>query len=389
MDSLKGKFAIVGLGITEMGKIYGRTDEEFAAEAIQIAANDAGLKKDDIDGLLINAGTTHALDPRFQNYIGLSNLSLLNHMNAWGATAIQMVQFAGMAVNAGMANYVACVFSDAPLRETAGAGAAYSRAGRPGGIDTLRPAFGIYGNNATYAMAARRHMALFGTTNNQFGAVAVAQRKWASMNPRAQMKDRPLTIEDYHNSRWICEPLHLFDCTLVSNGGVAVIVTTAERARTLKQPPVYVWGMGQGHPGNLDLREGDRWIYSGGIQSGKQAYEMAGVGPEDIDVRELYDCYTYVVIATLEDYGFCKKGDGGSFVEDGKLGPGGSHPTNTGGGELSSFSMWGMTPLSEAVIQARGQGLERQVKKHDLVIVSGQGGAMDTHSTLILSPVQV
>lgn len=385
MESLRGKFAIVGLGLTEFGKVYGRSADDFATEAIKLAVEDAGLQKSDIDGLLMNAGITFGLDPRLQNYVGLPNLSVLNLMQAWGATAGEMVQFAGMAVEAGLANYVVCVFADAPLKQQTASGSLYTSTGSPG-ISSMRAGYGAYGDVSTYALAASRHMGLFGTTQEHLGEVAVAQRKWANMNPKAQMREKPLTMEDYNQSRWICEPLHLFDCCLVSNGGIAVIVTSAERARHLKQPPVYVWGFGQGHPGNLDSSDGDRWIYTGGIQSSKKAYEMAGVGPQDIDVRELYDCFTYTVLVTLEDYGFAKKGEGGAAVENGNLGPGGKLPTNTGGGSLSSYYQWGMTPLSEAVIQTRGQGGERQVPKHDLVIMSSQGGAMDTHSTLILSP---
>ena len=147
---------------------------------------------------------------------------------------------------------------------------------------------------------------------------------------------------------------------------------------------MHVWGYGQAHAPR-QMRAGSDWgLVTPAARSGPQAMRMAGVGPDDVDVCELYDCYTYTVLVTLEDYGFCEKGEGGSFVEDGKLGPGGSLPTNTGGGQLSSFYMWGFTPLSEGVIQARGQGGERQVDKHDLVLVSGNGGVLNWHSTTIL-----
>jgi acetyl-CoA acetyltransferase len=172
----------------------------------------------------------------------------------------------------------------------------------------------------------------------------------------------------------------------VSNGGVAVIVTTADRAADLAQPPVHVLGWAQAHPG-LDMSRGsDFGLVSGAATSGRAAMKMAGVTAADIDVLELYDCFTYTVLITLEDYGFCAKGEGGPFVSSGALGPGGSLPVNTGGGQLSSYYLWGMTPLSEAVIQARGQGGERQVEAHDLVLVSGNGGILEHHSTLVLSP---
>jgi acetyl-CoA acetyltransferase len=185
-------------------------------------------------------------------------------------------------------------------------------------------------------------------------------------------------------SRWIAEPFHLLDCCLVSNGGIAVIVTSTERAKSLAQPPVHVLGWGQCHPGHFNTRNEDFGLVSGAVKSGPAALAMAGVSVADIDVVEFYDCYTYTVLITLEDYGFCEKGEGGPFVASGVLGPKGSLKLNTGGGQLSSYYMWGMTPLSEAVMQARGSAGERQVAKHDLVLVSGNGGVLDHHSTLVL-----
>ncbi len=388
MDSIKGKTAIAGLGITPMGKIYGHNGAYFAAEAVRLALEDAGLKRDDLDGLLINQGMSwegSALD--LQNVLGLRNLKLLNHMNAFGSTAGAMVQFAALAVNAGMANYVACVFADAPLREGRSAGAAYGgmRGGGPTGVRALPMAYGFFGANTGYALAARRHMAEYGTTSEQLGAISVSTRAWATLSDRAQMRD-PITIADHQNSRFIVDPLHLLDCCLVSNGGVAVIVTTAERAKALKQPPVYVLGMGQGHPGDPHRAGWEGETRTGAAIAKDAAYAMAGITAKDVNICELYDCYTYTTLVTLEDYGFCKKGEGGAFVENGRLGPGGSLPTNTGGGQLSGYYMWGMTPMSEAVIQGRGQGGKRQVEKNGVILVSGNGGILSHHSTVVLSP---
>src|SRR5262249_49993976 len=184
----------------------------------------------------------------------------------------------------------------------------------------------------------------------------------------------PITIADHQASRFIAEPLHLLDCCLVSNGGVAIVVTSADRAKDLAQPPVYVWGWGQAHPGIVQERGSRFGLETGAAMAGPNAMKMAGITPDDVDVCELYDCYTYTVLVTLEDYGFCEKGEGGPFVASGALAPGGSLPTNTGGGQLSGYYLWGMTPLSEAVIQARGHGGERQAPRHDLVLVSGNGG---------------
>src|SRR6266581_2768130 len=384
--SVKGKCAIVGLGVTPMGKIYGRSASNFAAEAVKLALDDAGLQKEQVDGLLINANLSSEMGPMLQMTLGFEDLSLLNVMNAYGSTAGTMIQYAAMAIQEGLANVVVLVYADAPLAPTRSSGASYSGAGALPltGMDGLRYAYGYYGANPGYAMAARRHMHLFGTTSEQLGAIAVSQRKWAQMNPWAQMR-KPMTLEDHQNSRFIVEPLHLLDCCLVSNGGVAVILTSAERAKTLKQPPVYVLGLGQGAPGDNQRTDREPGIYTGARRSGEKALQMAGIELKDIDICELYDCYTYTVLVTLEDYGFCKKGEGGAFVADGKLGPRGTLPTNTGGGQLSAYYMWGMTPLSEGVIQARGQGGERQVEKHDVVLVTGNGGILDHHSTLVLS----
>jgi len=392
VESLKGKAAIVGLGITPMGKIYGHDAVYFAKEAVRLAVEDAGLPKEDIDGLLISPGTTPLgglAGLALQDHLGLADLRFVNALFLGGATAASIVQFAAMAVIHGLANYVLCVFADAPLREDRGGGAAYagisSAATQPRGLTELHQAFGLFGINAQYALAARRHMHLYGTTNDHFGAIAVAQRKWAAMNSLAQERT-PMTIGDYHSSHWIVEPFHHLDCCLVSNGGVAVIVTTGERARDLRQPPVYVLGMGQGHRGNLDRPGWNADTVTGAVISRDTAFRTAGIGLDDIDICELYDCYTYTVLVTLEDYGFCEKGEGGPFVADGKLGPGGSLPTDTGGGMLSGYYMWGMTPISEAVIQARGQASERQLPKHDIVLVGGNGGNLEHHCTLILSP---
>ena len=380
-----GGGVIVGLGMTEMTREYTYSATGLAAIAIREALADAGLQKDDVDGLLINQGVAAGLRPDLQKVMGMTNLRLQTLMNGQGSTAGQMIQYASLAIQGGLVDTVVCVFADDPLRG-GGAGAAYGGAGRvTTGMASLNNYYGHFGANTGYALAARRHMATYGTTHDQFGAVAVATRKWAQLNPIA-MQRGDMTLEDYHNSRWIVEPFHLLDCTLVTNGAIAVVVTSRERAADLKQPPVYVTGMGQGHPGNLRRDGFESEINTGAVQAGKTAYAMAGVGPDDIDVRELYDCYTYTTLVTLEDYGFAPKGEGGPFVEDGKLGPGGSHPTNTGGGELSGYYMWGMTPLSEAVIQTRGQGGDHQVAKHDNVLVSTQGGILDQHATLILSP---
>jgi len=375
---------IAGLGMTELGKVYGRTATQFAADAVRLAVTDAGLRLGDVDGLLTSSGVTGGISVDLQRDLGLTDLRLLSHLQAYGSTAGAMVQFASMAVRSGLASVVACVFADSPLQPARGASAIYGTRHAPAGWWGLLGASGVIGANSMYALAARRHMERYGTTSEQFGHIAVAQRDWAVLNPAAQMRS-PITLADHQASRWIVEPFRMLDCCLVSNGGIAVIVTTAERAAGLAQPPVHVLGWAQAHPGHYLRRHPDFGLVSGAAAAGPAALAMAGIDVGEVEVLELYDCYTFTVLITLEDYGFCAKGEGGPFAASGLLGPGGKVKLNTGGGQLSGYYMWGMTPLSEAVIQARGQGGERQAEPHDVVLVSGNGGVLDHHCTLVLA----
>lgn len=385
--------AIAGLGITELGKVYGRSSTSLAAEAVSLAAADAGLNLGDLDGLLVSAGVRKDLDVNLAGVLNLSDLDLLAQVNAFGSTANAMVQQAALAIAAGTATTIACVFADTPLRPKQSAGAAWGSPNRRdsgskklSGMGGWQLASGAVNPNILYAMCARRHMEAYGTTSEQLGAIAVAQRAWAASNPLASMRD-PMTIEDHQASRWIADPLHLLDCCLVSNGAIAVIVTSVGRASALAQPPVHLWGFGQAHQPRQMRADSDWGLVTPAARSGRSALKMAGVNVSDVDVCELYDCYTYTVLATLEDYGFCEKGEGGAFVEDGRLAPGGDLACNTGGGQLSSYYLWGMTPLSEAIIQARGHGGERQAPRNNVVLVSGNGGILEHHSTLVLSPI--
>jgi acetyl-CoA acetyltransferase len=381
---LRGAAAIAGLGITPQGRVYGTHAIGFAVDAVRLALDDAGLERGELDGLLLNPGLTWGDlgmgSFQLQQALGLRNLRLTATMNLGGATACAMIQHAAQAIAAGLCHTVACVFSDAPLKPPSPQGARSSSGAAYGFARGWEAAYGFFGVNAMYALVARRHMHVYGTTQDQLGAVAVAQRRWANLNPAAQMHDRPLTLDDYRASRWIVEPFHVMDCCLVSNGGLAVIVTSAERARSLRKPPAYIWGMGQGHLGG----DPSDTLTSGAVLAKEPAFAMAAIGLGDIDVIELYDCYTFTVLVTLEDYGFCKKGEGGPFAAERHTGPGGL-ALNTGGGQLSSFYMWGMTPVSEAVVQLRGEGGGRQATKHDVALVSGNGGILSTHSTLVLS----
>lgn len=378
--------AIVGLGMTEFGKVYGKSATELAADAVGSAAADAGISLADVDGLLVNAGAMKSVSLTLQQHLGLRDLPFGAEVQSFGSSAGVMVQLAMAAVAEGRAKYVACVFADDPLKQGGSAGATY--AGKKpvtAGVDGLSQAVGLRGAPTAYALPTRRHMSTYGTTSEDLGAVAVSTRAWATMNPQAQMRT-PITLEDHQAARMIADPLRLLDCCLVSNGAIAVIVTSVERAADLPAPAAYVHGYGQSHVGYPMDSRSTAGLVTGAKKSGEQAFGMAGITVDDITVAEIYDCFTFTTLVTMEDYGFYEKGAGGDFFRSGVTAPGGSLPVNTGGGQLSGYYMWGMTPLSEAVIQARGRGGERQVERNDLILVSGNGGALEYHSTLILSP---
>src|SRR5262245_52680158 len=304
---LRGAAAIAGLGITPQGKVFENTPLGFAVDAVRLALADAGLERHDLDGLLLNPGLAwNDLGMgsfQLQQAMGLRDLRLTATMNLGGATACAMIQHAAQAIAAGLCRTVVCLFSDAPLQPPAPKGERTSSASAYGFVRGWEASYGYFGVNAMYALVARRHMHVYGTTQDHLGRVAVAQRAWANLNPQAQLHDQPLTLDDYHRSRWIVEPFHLFDCCLVSNGGLAVVVTSAERARDLRRPPVYIRGMAQGHLGGDPADT----LSSGAVLAREPAFAMAGLTIRDVDVVELYDCYTFTVIVTLEDYGFCAK----------------------------------------------------------------------------------
>ena len=389
---VSGRTAIIGLGITDMTRRrYDVTALDLAAEAVKLALEDCKLPKSKIDGLLVNGNMMSSeVRNNLQDALGLADLTFLNTMSAGGATAGSMVQYASFAIEAGLASVVALVFADAPLRrETSVANSRYGvPVGPAPGLEGLGRTYGDRGQAAIrYALAASRHMHLFGTTSEQLGAIAVAQRQWASLSPLAQKRE-PITLEDHQSSRMIAEPFRLLDCCLTSNGAVAVIMTSADTAKDGPHPPVFVRGVGQGHPGEPGRPGRDHGVHTGAVAAGRQALQQAEIGLEDVDVLQIYDSFTYTVLVTLEDYGFCPKGEGGPFVADGRLAVGGSLPCNTGGGQLSGYYAWGFTPLSEGIIQARGTAGERQVAQCDHVMVSGSGGFLNHHSTVILSPLE-
>jgi acetyl-CoA acetyltransferase len=237
---------------------------------------------------------------------------------------------------------------------------------------------------SAYALAASRHMHEFGTTREHLAAVAVAAREWALKNPAAWEK-KPLSIAEVLAAPMVSYPFTVRDCCLVTDGGGAIVMTTPERARALKKPPVFVLGCGQAIT-HANISSMPDLTLTGAVRSGEAAYRMAGLGPRDIDVLELYDAFTINTILFLEDLGFCKKGEGGPFVADGRIAPGGALPVNTNGGGLSYChpGMYGLLLLIEAVRQLRGEGGARQVADCEVALAHGNGGVLSSQSTVIL-----
>ncbi|HYC13472.1 MAG TPA: thiolase family protein, partial [Stellaceae bacterium] len=294
-----------------------------------------------------------------------------------GASSTSMIIDAVAALQAGLCTAVLCINGDAQSSR-----APNRRGGLVNWIEDFERPFGMLGAPESYGLAARRHMHEYGTTSQQFGAVAVACRKHASLNPAATFRT-PMTLADHQASRFVAEPFRLLDCCPVTDGAAAIVITSAERARDLAHAPVYLLGLGQGFT-HSDLAYSPSMTTVAMRSAAERAYAMAKLGPQDIDLAELYDCFTYVVIVTLEDYGFCKKGEGGAFVEGGRIELGGALPVNTGGGLLSHGHASGTLLVTEGAIQIRGAAGARQVAGAETAIVSGQCGVTGINVCLIL-----
>jgi len=378
--------AITGLGMTELRRDYTVASWQLAVEAIGLAIDDAGLKHKDIDGLLINKSPIEdlsALPMDLQDYAGLSNLSLLNVVEAEGSSMVQTLQQATMAIQSGLAKKVVCVFADTPLQPGGSAAESFAIAMPMMGKLGIEIANGFYSAIAAYAMAAQRYLAVYGRSTDDFAAVAMANRQWAILNPLAKLK-KPMTLDDHRASPWLVEPLRLLDCAYPVNGSIAVVVSEAQCAQEQSHPGAYIYGMGQGHIGNINRRGFQPEIETGAKIAGETAYKMAGINASDIDACEFYDAFSISTLVNLEMYGFCEPGKAGEFIAEKGIGPGGQLPVNTGGGHLSGYYMQGATAVSEAVMQLRNKAGERQLSKLDNMLVTGYGGRMQFHAALIM-----
>lgn len=383
--SLKNKVAIVGADETdEIGIVPNMTPIMMQAQAARNALRDAGIEKSEVDAVF-TCGVSAMASTQLCEYLGIIP-KYTDSTQVGGSSFVIHVEHAAAAIAAGICSVALIVHGET------GHSGRFRRGprGMGGMFDSSLPLaqfempYGLGGPPSVYAMCAMRHMHQYGTTSEQLAEIAVATRKWAQLNPRAMMRD-PLTVDDVLSSRWVAYPFHIYDCCLVTDAGGAVVVVGADRAREMKKKPVWVLGSGEAstHTGILGMPD---ITQTPARYSGKAAFEMAGVTHKDIDVVEVYDSFTYTALVTLEELGFCEKGEGGPFVAGQRTAPGGDFPMNTNGGGLSYThpGMYGMFILIEAVRQLRGECGERQVKDAKLALVNGTGGMLSATGTLIL-----
>jgi acetyl-CoA acetyltransferase len=348
--ALRGTAAIVGVAESNLGVVGPGVDSlDLVGQATVRALADGGLQKSDVDGLFchsaffnlptVMAGEYLGIRPRYTDSTATGGSSFVGHL-----------RHAAAAIEAGLCE-VALI---------------------------------VYGSVSGYALAAARHMHEFGTTREQLAEVAVAARKWAQLNPAA-FERGDLSIEDVLSSRMVSDPLTVRDCCLVTDGGGAVIVTSAERARSLRKAPAYILGVGDAH-WQMHISQAQDVTRTAAIDSSARAYAAAGLTSRDVDVVELYDAFTINTILFLEDLGFCEKGEGGSFVANGNIAPGGGLPVNTNGGGLSYChpGMYGIFVVIEAVRQLRGECGDRQVADVHVAMAHGNGGTLSSQVTALL-----
>ena len=377
------KTAIVGVAESDLGYTPDKTFLQLIAQATSRALDDAGLTRNDIDGFF-SAGWLTMESIMVAEYLGIK--PTYSDSTLPGGSAFEFhVGHAAAAISAGLCETALICYGETRLsNRKKGIGMNFTTGAVQEPEEQFETPYGVWLPIPTYALVAQRHMYQYGTTSEQLAEIAVAARKWANLNPVASMRG-PLTIGDVLSSPMMSTPLRLRDCCLVSDGGGAVIVTSAERARDLKKKPVWVLGCGETHTHRGITGMPDFTVSPAKI-SGERAFKMAGLTPSGIDLLELYDSFTITVLLQLEDLGFCPKGEGGRFVQGGRLAPGGDRPTNTGGGGLSCVhaGMFGIFLLIEAARQLRGECGERQVAGAKTALCNGIGGSLASSGTVIL-----
>jgi acetyl-CoA acetyltransferase len=381
---LRGAAAIVGAvdAVSPTGALD-RPVPKLEVDMIAAALEDAGLTIADVDAVISNNGMMASLD--LAERLGVRGRFTDSTMTGGSSFEVH-VEHAAAAIANGLCDVAVIVYAATPRsgKNPFGGGGPSMGTGDLPFLEWDVP-YGLGLPASSYSLAARRHMHEYGTTSEQLASIAVSFREWASKNPNAYHQT-PITIDDVLESPWVAEPLHKLDCCLVTDGAGALVLTSAARARDLRLPPVYVLGAGTAYTHGMSISQMGDLTTTGAAVSGPQAMAMAGIGPEDIDVVELYDSFTITALMTVEDLGFCPKGEGGPFVADGRLGPGGALPTNTNGGGLAYThpGMYGMFVLVEAVRQLRGECGDRQVSGAEVAIANGCGGVLSCTSTIVL-----
>ncbi len=375
--SLNGKAAVTGVGETRYSRQSGKSVAALQMEASLGAIRDAGLDPKDIDGI-IAYGSMAVVAEDFITSFGIPDLRFSAVTPLGGASAVASIQCAAAAVAAGICNHVLV-----PISRNGSSGAG----GRIGSRVREMPQFRLIGEfemplgaiapAQLYAPMARRHMELYGTTSRQLAEIAVSTRHNAILNGNAMMT-KPLTVEEHQASRMISDPLRLFDCSLESDGACAFIVSSSERARDCAKPVISILGVGEGHPDSPSaITQRPDMTRLGLAKAAPKAFAMAGVKHDDIDVAEIYDCFTYIVMCQLEDLGFCKKGEGGDFVASGAIRIDGKLPINTHGGLLSQAHMAGFNHVVELTRQLRGEAGKAQIADARVGLVTGYGDMGD------------
>jgi acetyl-CoA acetyltransferase len=375
--SLKGKAAITGVGDTRYSRQSGKSVTTLQMEASLAAVRDAGLDPKDIDGIIAYGSMAVVAEDYITNF-GIADLRFSAVTPLGGASAVSSIQCAAAAVAAGICNHVLI-----PISRNGSSGAG----GRIGSRVREMPQFRLIGEfemplgaiapAQLYAPMARRHMELYCTTSRQLAEIAVSTRHNAILNGNAMMT-KPLSIDDHQASRMISDPLRLYDCSLESDGACAFIVSSMERAKDCAKPVIQVLGVAEGHPDSPSaITQRPDLTRLGLAKAAPKAFSMAGVTHDDIDVAEVYDCFTYIVLCQLEDMGFCKKGEGGAFVQSGAIRLGGKLPINTHGGLLSQAHMAGFNHVVELARQLRGEAGQAQVADARIGLVTGYGDMGD------------
>jgi len=376
--------AIVGVAESDLGRVPNKSKFQLSAEASKAALDDAGLSKNDVDGVLTTIITEGGQfsSMLMAEYMGIRP-RYTDSTSIGGSSFVAYVEHAAMAIATGLCDVALICHGSTNISDRGGRAGPVSGAASVFGPSQFEEPYGI-STVGSYALAAQRHMHEYGTTSEQLAEIAVATRKWAAMNPKALMRE-PIEIEDVMNSRMIASPLHLLDCCLVTDAGGAVVLTSADRAKDLKKKPIAVLGTGEAHTHRMISQMPDLTETAAKI-SGRLAFERAGVAHADIDVAEIYDSFTITVLLTLESLGFCKKGEGGDFVSGQRTAPGGDFPMNTQGGALSYThpGMFGIFTVIEAVRQLRGECGPRQVPNAEIALANGTGGVLASTGTIIL-----